>query len=284
MGEIAFLREGTKEVRFGRGQDELMFVRQRPGSITLRPPLVGDGLSREQLLLRAGEDALELERIGRCPTSVNGEAVDRARLRPGDVVLLRDNLLFFVVSRPRALPAIPELAFADVPPFGAIDRFGVIGESPGAWALRATAARDGDVGSARDGFADRREDLPLLLRHVLLEWAEDEPERLAAFRAESGEIRLDGGLILHLLRDPALERAHQVERFVADAIQRSEGGSISHRVDARLASAGPRSETVPPVEPSREELRAALAVGFALLADALGRRAIEGVGHDRVSR
>ena len=232
-------------MKFGRGQDELMFVRQRPGAITLRP-LVGDGLSREQLPC-APRGSTELERIGRCPTAVNGDAVDRARVRPGDTVLLSGNLLFYVVSRPRALPAVPDVAFGDVPPFGHIDRFGVIGESAGAWELRAAASRGTTVDAER--YADRREDLPLLLRHLVLEIADDEPERLAAFRTDSGEIRYDGALVVQLLRETAIERGEQVEDFLHDAIAHSDGDAIRYRPEARSTPAGPRSETVPP--PSR---------------------------------
>jgi hypothetical protein len=259
IGEIAFLREGTKEVKFGRGQDDLMFVRQRPGAITLRPPLLGDGLSREQLLIRAEGDIFEIERIGRCPTLVNGDTLDRARVRAGDAILLRDNLLFYVVSRARNLAGLPAIRFADLPRFGEIDRFGIVGESPAAWALRAVMA-EGKSGQSVivDDLGDRRDDVPLVTRHLLRDMAKTNPDLVAPFVSEAGEVRVDGALVMHLIRDASVERVHHVERFLWEAISHSDGEFISHRPEVRAAPVGPRSETMPPIEPSQEELREAL--------------------------
>ncbi len=76
----------------------------------------------------------------------------RVRLRPGDLIELRNQLLFVCVRRIDPMPAYP----ADVPvrfhPFGLPDVDGLVGESPLAWELRRQIA-----------FVARRADHVLIL-------------------------------------------------------------------------------------------------------------------------
>ena len=258
VGEVAFLREGAKDVTFGRGRDDLMFVRQRPGSIALRPPLEGDGLSRQQLRVRPAGEGLELERVGRCPMVVNGERTDHARVQPGDAVLLPSNVLFYVVSRPRVLRKLTEFSFADMPRFGEIDRFGIVGESPAAWDLREAATRVEHTSAIADDLQDRREDVPLVMRHVLRDLAKTNPSFLSRFRTESGEVRIDGGLVANLLRDAIARTIPHIERLLWAAISDSADDVIAQNAAPRSIPSGPRSETLPVVDPSCDRVRDAL--------------------------
>ena len=78
VGEVAFFPFGER-LYVGRGDSEVEkfahFVRQRPGETAAVDPheevLAGSSISRRQLTVRSTGDELEMERVGRCPTSVN---------------------------------------------------------------------------------------------------------------------------------------------------------------------------------------------------------------------
>jgi len=75
-----------------------------------------------------------------------GEDVTRAMVLPGDIVLLKGQVMFQCVARPRALPATHDYDPADAGAFGRVDRLGLVGESPVLWELRdqlAFAAKAG---------------------------------------------------------------------------------------------------------------------------------------------
>jgi DNA-binding NtrC family response regulator len=145
VGEVAILTEDAHEL--GRGdqaQKRLVFCRQRPGSLEPQAPLMGPGISRRQLTLRARGPALVIENIGRCPVCVNGERIDKSVAAPGDTLLIEGQLLLYVTSRPTALPPLQHFPADGIGRFGKPDTFGMIGESPEAWQLRdrlAFAAR-----------------------------------------------------------------------------------------------------------------------------------------------
>jgi DNA-binding NtrC family response regulator len=85
---------------------------------------------------------LHLEKVGRCPTYVNGVEVDsKATLVPGDTVLLQGELLLLAVLRSRSLPGPSDAG--ELHPFGEADADGIVGESPAAWSLRAQLAAVG---------------------------------------------------------------------------------------------------------------------------------------------
>jgi two-component system nitrogen regulation response regulator GlnG/two-component system response regulator HydG len=69
---------------------------------------------------------------------VDGITVERTGLVPGQVVLLGRVALLMCVERPELLPALDlEHWPGPLHPFGAPDAFGLVGESPLAWELRA---------------------------------------------------------------------------------------------------------------------------------------------------
>ena len=145
LGEIAFLPEGTGPALLGRGPEaegdrapRLRFFRHRPTGEKGMPPLGGAGLSRAQLLVRAEGDAIRAERVGRCRMLVNGETVETALVRAGDVLFLESELLLICVARARQTKPLSSVVAA--PSFGDADACGLVGESPAAWALRERVA------------------------------------------------------------------------------------------------------------------------------------------------
>jgi DNA-binding NtrC family response regulator len=139
VGEVAFL-PAFEVSDLGRGDDKLEkfvhFVQHRPGE-PLAPKtreglLSGEAVSRRQLQLHATAVGVEMDVTGRCPTFVNGEAKTSAILKEGDTVLLRRQALLLCVRRPRALDG-PRASH----PFGEPDKYGLLGEAPATWALRA---------------------------------------------------------------------------------------------------------------------------------------------------
>jgi len=193
---------------------------------------------------------------------VNGDPIDRARVQPGDALLLPSNVLFFVVARRRVLPKLAYFSFVDLPRFGEMDRFGIVGESPAAWELREMAARASGHATPHatigDDLQDRREDVPLVVRHVLRELATTNPSLVSRFCTESGEVRMAGTLMVNLLRDTTLRTVPHLERLLWGAISESTDDVIAHNPEARSIPAGPRSETLPAVDPSSERVREAL--------------------------
>ncbi|PRQ09703.1 sigma-54-dependent transcriptional regulator [Enhygromyxa salina] len=126
--------------RFGRGDqgpDRLALVRQRGGHNQIAGPLELPRVSQEQLRIRSiDRETLELRNIGRRTLLVDGGEVKVSRrIREGAVVELRGQLLLLAARRPIELPAL-ELPDSLCPEFGRPDAFGLLGESPPAWALR----------------------------------------------------------------------------------------------------------------------------------------------------
>ncbi|MGA2450421.1 MAG: sigma 54-interacting transcriptional regulator [Polyangiaceae bacterium] len=145
VGEIAVVARSGLPLVLGRGQGDgptarLRFFRQRPGVMAPTPPLDGAGLSRRQLVLRAREDAIELERVGQCRVRVNGAESDSALLRDGDVVYVRRELLLCVVLRPPIVPTARHFRSGADHAFGEADRLGIVGESAAAYRLRESVA------------------------------------------------------------------------------------------------------------------------------------------------
>jgi DNA-binding NtrC family response regulator len=151
VGDIAFFPRGERLYlgRDGKLEKFAQFVRQLPGempAVDLRDGLLtGESISREQLTVCSTGIALEVEKVGRCRTFVNGEERERATIRPGDTVMLKGELLLLCVVRPRMLPR--PRGVAAIQAFGEPDAAGIVGESPAAWLLReqiAQAAPTGD--------------------------------------------------------------------------------------------------------------------------------------------
>ncbi len=145
-GQVALMPRISRraECVLGRGPAELgalglTWMEQRPGSNHETGPLRSPRLSREQLRVSQPEPGqLELHNVGRCPLLVDGVVVERASLVPGQFALLGRVALLMCVERPDTLPALdPERWPGALHRFGLADPFGLVGESPLAWELRA---------------------------------------------------------------------------------------------------------------------------------------------------
>jgi two-component system nitrogen regulation response regulator GlnG/two-component system response regulator HydG len=184
VGEIAIIAEGGTAQELGRGPGEdpstsrVRFYRQRPASMIEGPPLVSPGLSRKQLLLIPMPGGARIDRIGMCALEVNGHRVDAAEIKPGDVIVLRRELVLFCTRRPawvappRLFPAKHWGAFGDA------DTLGIIGESPHVWRLRESIA-----------FASKAN------THVLLLGESGTGKELAAHAIHRLSTRVDGAFV-----------------------------------------------------------------------------------------
>ena len=137
---------GATQVRvLGRGSGDaddkrprLLGFRQRPGENAPVEPFRSPTLSKAQLLVQnVNAQTLSLKNVGRLRLLVNGDAVDEARVVPGDVVELGSQLAFLCDLRPRRLRSATGSYQHD---FGAPDAHGFVGESRAAWQLRAEIA------------------------------------------------------------------------------------------------------------------------------------------------
>ena len=125
---------------FGRGAPKELprveLVQQRPGQTRAMEPLEHTGLSRRQLDLEPlGEGRLRVVNRGNLELSHNGQRCDACTAEDGDTLMLGDMLVFLVQSRPRELGRSVHSPPMDFP-FGEADRYGMVGESAAAWALR----------------------------------------------------------------------------------------------------------------------------------------------------
>ncbi len=189
IGEVALFPATSGPCVLGRGaagpgdtDRRAAFVQQRPGANRPTPALAGAKLSRRQALMRpAGDRALEVTRLGRCPMLFQGREVDTCTLAPGDVLSFHRELLLLCTRRPYTLP--PSASRVDQSfPFGEADGSGWIGESPAAWELREqiafAAGRDlhvlvvGESGTGKELAAQaihalsRRRSTPMVARNA----------------------------------------------------------------------------------------------------------------------
>jgi len=91
--------------------------------------------------VRANRDgeSVTVERLGRCPLFRNDDprSVEQTQLFPGDTLRIGHQYLFLTVKRPAWMPPLDDGLGSGEFPFGLPDRFGLVGESPAIWALRA---------------------------------------------------------------------------------------------------------------------------------------------------
>jgi DNA-binding NtrC family response regulator len=111
-------------------------VQQRPGLTTVGQPLSDKFLSRRQLRLKFGTDAIELENLGKRPLRIDDSEARSGVVREGDLLECKDVLLWMCVRRPQELPPIRHSEQGPSHAFGAPDLHGFVGESATAWALR----------------------------------------------------------------------------------------------------------------------------------------------------
>jgi two-component system nitrogen regulation response regulator GlnG/two-component system response regulator HydG len=243
------------------GIQRAAFFQERPTGFEPRPALESKRISRSQLELRPrGGDAIEVRRIGRASLSVNGEPASSAVLHAGDTLTLAGTLVLLVVSRPRRMPELRHLSRdAARFEFGRPDGFGLVGESPAAWALRdqiAFAASssqhvlvDGESGTGKELVAraihalSRRGKGPFVSRNAatfpeglidaeLFGTAKDYPNAGMPRRtgligdADGGTLFLDeigelpAAMQSHLLR--VLDHGGEYQRLGESAVQRSD--------------------------------------------------------------
>ncbi|MBK9258684.1 MAG: sigma-54-dependent Fis family transcriptional regulator [Polyangiaceae bacterium] len=151
VGEVAlFDKDGGSRI-FGRGGSDVddgkrvVFFRQRPGSLERAAPISSPGLSREQLRLRVDRNRLCLDRIGKCALKVNGQYLDQCSIGPGDLVLLKGQMLFYCTMRPRNMARLQSAEPSATHGFGEADAHGIVGESAVAWQLRDKLAWAGKI-------------------------------------------------------------------------------------------------------------------------------------------
>ena len=132
------------------GAFPLTFARLRPCSRDDTGPLRASRVSRRQLRLRlAGDDGFVVERDASATLRINGNPVEAAAVRPGDIIEVERRFSLLVSTRPRSWPRRDRPAGLVAFPFGQADPDGIVGESTAAWALRerlrVLAARDEHV-------------------------------------------------------------------------------------------------------------------------------------------
>jgi two-component system response regulator HydG len=266
IGELAFLL-AFERFFVGRGDEEVdkfaLFSRHRPGEPL--PPasregfLSGSGISRRQLRFRATAVDIEMDVVGKAATFVNGEQVTRAKLTEGDVVYIRGEALLFVVRRPRAIPGPPARH-----PFGGLDDYDMVGESPAMWELRAAVAKSaatdnhvlikGESGTGKELVAraihnhSRRKKFPFVDRN-----ASTFPENLVeaelygnvanfpnpgmvARKGMIGEAHR-GTAFLDEIADLPPELQPKLLRFLEEGTYHTLGEAIARRVDVRVIGA-----------------------------------------------
>jgi DNA-binding NtrC family response regulator len=124
----------------------LVAVRQRPDGNHLLPAFMSPSLSKVQLTVQArSPEALIVENVGRRRLFVNGQRLENAELRAGDIVDIGTPLTLLCALRPPYWEPSP----ATLHPFGEPDAHGFVGESPAAWRVRSelsfAASRGGHV-------------------------------------------------------------------------------------------------------------------------------------------
>lgn len=185
VGEVAAIAGPCLLGRGGAADSDsvprLGFVRQRPATAQLRPPLEAPRISRTQLELSPTEDGrLHVRSVGRCPLLINGSEAKEGVVGRGDTLLLRNAAVFFVVRRPAQLPPLHSRGKTrgDGLGFGDADAQGLVGESPALWALRDVL-----------GFAAQAE------RPVLLQGPAGSGKSLAARAIHALSERSDGPFV-----------------------------------------------------------------------------------------
>ena len=138
VGELLVPQDGAV---FGRGpvEDEsesrVGLVRQVPQKNLRAAPLESKYLSRRQLAFSVGDDAVEVEVVGRKPLRVGDAEMRVATIREGDLFEIDGLYAFYCARRPLFLAEGP---VDGTRRFGEADAHGIVGESPAAWGLRTT--------------------------------------------------------------------------------------------------------------------------------------------------
>ncbi len=150
VGEVAAVPGGyaLAQVVLGRSDDPnvlggppVLFGRQRPGDTRPTGPLRSKRISRAHLAFSTDDDGvLSVRRLGRAPLLVDGERCEECQPRLGQLIEIEQRVVFLCTQRPPTLPDPPYAASLPRVHFGEPDPWGIVGESPAAWALRGRIA------------------------------------------------------------------------------------------------------------------------------------------------
>ncbi len=112
------------------------------------------------------------------------------------------------------------------------------------------------------GLDARREDVPLIARHLLLKAAAQSPEVAQRFLNPAGEPRVDPALVEHLLRRPYPANVRELETVLWAAMRGSPGDRViltdELREEGEAASPGSSRAPASGREPTPDEIREAL--------------------------
>ncbi len=146
VGSVALIRDpvsvlGRGEAAPADGAPRLVPLRQRPGDNASAGVFASKFLSHVQLHIEQRAGSLVVENVGRCTLRTSrGDDVDRLEVEPGGAFSLGEQLLFLVTRRPERLASLRTLRADALPPFGAVDTMGIVGESRAIWELRDVVA------------------------------------------------------------------------------------------------------------------------------------------------
>lgn len=152
-GEIALL-DPEIHTEWSMGCDEgagyapvarVRYFRQLPGSLVPGDPITGHSISRDQVRFDVSAHSLGVRNTGKEQVFVNGTPIPAdppTPLAPGDVILLRRHSAYLVVRRATEMPPVPAYVLG-THAYGEPDADGIVGQSPGAWAMRLAAANAG---------------------------------------------------------------------------------------------------------------------------------------------
>ena len=109
---------------------------------------------------------------------------------------------------------------------------------------------------------ERREDIPLLIRHLLVQSARKSPKIFGRFveKGQDGRLhpRISGRLVDHLVRHPLLTNYRALEGLVLKAANASRGDVVRMLAEDAKTTTSPREETAKGSVPSKAELESCL--------------------------
>jgi two-component system nitrogen regulation response regulator GlnG/two-component system response regulator HydG len=148
IGEVLWMPQTVREKAVVLGRDSSrvedgerfgVFERQRPGVNQVTTQLIDPGISRRQARFvceRAG--ILTVDPIGGTPMAVNGRVLSEPTvITEGDLITIGQAALLRVSKRVELIPELPDFPDDALGAFGEPDAFGITGESPATWRLRA---------------------------------------------------------------------------------------------------------------------------------------------------
>ena len=148
IGEAVHLPPGAESFTIGRavavdddGAIPLTFGQLRPSGRVDTGALVAAHVSRRQLALAAlGDGRLRVELTGRGALRLDGHEMKGGVIGPGGLIEVENRFALLYTWRPLEWTRARADGERERFPFGGVDPFGIVGESPAAWELRQQAA------------------------------------------------------------------------------------------------------------------------------------------------